>query len=59
MKVIILLLILLFSGCQEFYPKANRASATSHALKGRGGFERTTLPLDYDKLASDLEKQRP
>ncbi len=58
MKLIALFVMLLFSACQEFYPKANRASATSQALKGRGGFEGTTLPLDYDKVASDLEKQR-
>jgi hypothetical protein len=58
-KLIALLVMFLLSACQEFYPKANRDSATSQALKGRGGFEGTTLPLDYDKVASDLEKQRP
>jgi hypothetical protein len=58
-KFIVLLVMLLFSSCQEFYPNADRASATSQALKrGKGGFEGTTLPLDYDKFASDLEKQR-
>jgi hypothetical protein len=53
--------ILLFLGCAEVQPtdpttQTRRADATEKALSGEGGFEGTTLPLDYDGLASKLAR---